>query len=173
MNLKVDAENPVVAHENETEAMETMFATVAGMATSFSNDYVAAAYVWSKNAQATAWSRFQEANPNAYVWTGCTLDKAIELWAEYAEVLTDGDFGTYKYEAITSPSTPNKEGTEYAVKLANWIVAVMNGNNTGFVKNAQDAITNLGLDKVAEITTLKKYTNAQVNALDGTLTVTD
>ena len=172
-NLTVAGENPVVAHEDETEAMETMFTAVAGMATDFGNDYVAAAYVWSKNAQATAWSRFQEAKPTAYVWTGCTLDKAIELWAEYAEVLTDGDFGTYKYGAITNPSTPTKAGTEYAEKLANWIVAVMNGNNTGFVKNAQDAITNLGLDKVAEITTLKKYTNAQVSALDVTLTVTD
>ena len=172
-SLEVAGENPVVAHEGEKEAMETMFTAVAGMADRFNNDrfnndYVAAAYVWSKNAQATAWSRFQEANPTAYVWTGCTLDKAIELWAEYSDVIT-----SIKENRYAADEDATGTGTNYAESLGDWIIAVMNLEKAGFAGSAQDDITDLKLNEVSAINNLKKYTNAQVNALDETLTVSD
>ena len=131
--LKVAAENPVVAHEDETEAKETLYTAVAGMTASFGNDAMAAAYIWTSDAY---WTAFKKANPYAYIWTEntCPLYEVVKVyiplstddWKEY--------LGNNELKSIADQTNGMKNLVEWMKAIANY-----DGNNS-FAKAAKTVV---------------------------------
>ena len=131
--LNVAPENPVVAHEDETEAKETLYTAVAKMTASFDGDAMAAAYIWTSDAY---WTAFKTANPYAYIWTEntCPLYEVVKVYVplstnEWKEYLGDSNL----------KSIANAE--DGLANLKAWMKAVANysGNNS-FAKAAKTVV---------------------------------
>ena len=131
--LEVDPENPVVAHEDETEAKETLYTAVARMTASFGNDAMAAAYIWTSDAY---WTAFKTAYPYAYIWTEntCPLYEVVKVYVP----LSTKEWKTYLEDNNLKSIA---DATDGLANLKAWMKAVANysGNNS-FAKAAKTVV---------------------------------
>ena len=131
--LTVAAENPVIAHEKETDAKEVLYTTIAGMTSSFNNDYIAAAYIWTSDAY---WTAFKTANPYAYIWTEntCPLYEVVKVYVP----LSTADWKKYldndELKSIADQTNGMKNLVEWMKAIANY-----DGNNS-FAKAAKTVV---------------------------------
>ena len=95
----------------------------------------------------------EEEMPTMYIWEGCDLDKAVDLWVSYK-----GKLGN-----IAASDEYNANGE--AVHLVNWLTSVLNANSTGVpaVQQAQNDIAALGIT-IMNVDDFADYTKAQVQA---------
>ena len=94
-----------------------------------------------------------EEKPTMYIWEGCDLDKAVDLWVSYK-----GKLGS-----IAASDEYNENGE--AVHLVNWLTSVLNANSTGVpaVQQAQNDIAALGIT-IMNVDDFADYTKPQVQA---------
>ena len=125
-------------YETEADAQNALYTAVAGMANSFSKNYIAAAYIWteSQSTEKTYWTAFKTANPCTYIWTGntCPLYEVVKVYVP----LSTKEWKTYLENSNLKSIA---DGENDLADLKAWMKAVANysGSNS-FAKAAKTVV---------------------------------
>ena len=92
-----------------------------------------------------------EEKPTMYIWEGCDLDKAVDLWVSYA-----GKLNIIQYDDYSSTGT--------AANLVSWLRIILNSeSNSAAVVQARQDVAALGIN-INNYDDFADYTQQQVQA---------
>ena len=132
-------------HKDQTEAYDILRKWLADNNNTKAEDKViaAAAYKLENTDLQQAIENAEGKTPYLYIWDGCLLDQAVELWKNYKDLKVT-DVSLIEQNSYTNGiEKDNVQGY-----LLHWFQQVLNANSTGLtsLKKAQDDIEALGID---------------------------
>ena len=119
----------------------------------------------------TAMSKSTGKTPYLYVWKGCKLDQAIDIWKSNTN-LTDGQLGTNAFTQAFDGSSARDNILDY---LVNWVRAIYSGDpNNVAIKSVQSQLKTIGVtyENVLSLfgnSTNNGYTKTQMGLCDGAI----
>ena len=119
----------------------------------------------------TAMSKSTGKTPYLYVWKGCKLDQAIDIWKSNTN-LTDGQLGTNAFTQAFNGGSAKDNILDY---LVNWVRAIYSGDPDNVaIKSVQSQLKTIGVtyENVLSLfgnSTNNGYTKTQMGLCDGAI----
>ena len=132
-------------HKDQTEAYDILRKWLAdnNYTKAESKVIAAAAYKLENTELQQAIENAEGKTPYLYIWDGCLLDQAVELWKNYKDLRVENVSLIEQNSYTNGIVKDNVQGY-----LLHWFQQVLNANSTGLtsLKKAQDDIEALGID---------------------------